>query len=274
MYPKETSTFSTPPDRDGTNAQLGPDANGNGGVYTGGGEKTVALVDNVRDDNFYDFPAAPTYIAGFFSSQFNELVDRNVMTIDAFDWLHRTTANPAGRADGRPLHEPPGAPEPLRGHVRARVAAPPALLHRPVRDDVDERGDRRTIAQTLTGYVDATATVFDRGADSHIYCFQGFGTVQTPFNPNPRDCGGPENSLNLWGEAQPERGPGRLRQRVLDDAFLVRPLRPDIITRLHNDGELQGLAEPRRRAEGRGAPRACTGDPRLPVDGPARQDRR
>ena len=58
-------------------------------------------------------------------------------------------------------------------------------------------------AQTLTGYVDATATVFDRGADSHIYCFQGFGTVQTPFNPNPRDCGGPENSLNLWGEGNP-----------------------------------------------------------------------
>ena len=53
MYPKETSTFSTPPDRDGTNALLGPDANGNGGDYTGGGEKTVALIDNVRDDNYY-----------------------------------------------------------------------------------------------------------------------------------------------------------------------------------------------------------------------------
>ena len=53
MYPKETATFSTPPDRDGTNAILGPDANGNGGVYTGAGNKTVTLVDNVRDDNFY-----------------------------------------------------------------------------------------------------------------------------------------------------------------------------------------------------------------------------
>ena len=28
-------------------------------------------------------------------SQFNELVDRNVMTIDAFDWAHRTGADPA-----------------------------------------------------------------------------------------------------------------------------------------------------------------------------------
>src|SRR3954452_15057685 len=102
IYPKETSTFSTPPDRDGSNAQLGPDANGNGGVYTGGGEKTVTLVDNVRDDNYYAFPEHPTYIAGFFSSQFNDLVDRNVMTIDAFDWLHRTTANPPD--------EPPATP--------------------------------------------------------------------------------------------------------------------------------------------------------------------
>ena len=81
-------------------------------------------------------------------------------------------------------------------------------------------------AQTLTGYVDATATVFDRGADSHIYCFQGFGTVQTPFNPNPRDCGGPENSLTLWGEGgNPQRDPGRLRQRLLVHAVPVRPLR-------------------------------------------------
>ncbi|MGZ5359962.1 MAG: peptidase M6 immune inhibitor A, partial [Solirubrobacterales bacterium] len=58
MYPKETSTFSKPPDRDGSNAILGPDANGNGGDYTGAGNKTVALIDNVRDDNYYTFPAA------------------------------------------------------------------------------------------------------------------------------------------------------------------------------------------------------------------------
>jgi hypothetical protein len=63
MFPKETAAFSTPPDRDGSNSVIPPDANGNGGVYTGGGDKTVTLIDNVRDDNFYDFPAASTYIA-------------------------------------------------------------------------------------------------------------------------------------------------------------------------------------------------------------------
>ncbi len=55
-------------------------------------------------------------------------------------------------------------------------------------------------AISLTGYGDATRTVFQSGTQNHIYCFQGFGTVQTPFNQNPRDCGGPENSLTLWGD--------------------------------------------------------------------------
>ena len=98
-------------------------------------------------------------------------------------------------------------------------------------------------AQTLTGYVDSTATVFDRGADSHLFCFQGFGTVQTPFNANPRDCGGPENSLTLWGE-------GDNPNAVLADygnaysfmMFLFDRYGSDFMTRLHNDGELQGLA--------------------------------
>ena len=46
--------------------------------------------------NFYDLNNTQgfSYIAGFFSSQLNDLFDRNVMTIDAFDWLHRTGANP------------------------------------------------------------------------------------------------------------------------------------------------------------------------------------
>ena len=102
---------ASPPDRDGSGNV------GRRGVdYTGDGDKIVTLVDNVRDDNYYDFPAAPTYIAGFFSSQFNELLDRNVMTIDAFDWAHRTGANPPDAADRRPVHQPPG---PRRACTRA-----------------------------------------------------------------------------------------------------------------------------------------------------------
>ncbi|WCB95712.1 hypothetical protein DSM104299_04461 [Baekduia alba] len=246
MYPKETSTFSTPPDRDGTNAQITGD-------YTGDGDKTVTLVDNVRDDNYYTFPAAPTYIAGFFSSQFNELVDRNVMTIDAFDWLHRTTADPPDEPTDDLCTSRPARPNLYEGtfahewqHLLQNYTDPfeTTWLNEGLSD----------FAQTLTGYVDASATVYDKGADSHIFCFEGFGTVQTAFNPNPRDCGGPENSLNLWGEDQ-----GNANAVLADYGnaysfllYLYDHYGVDIISKLHNDGALQGLAstEAALKAEG------------------------
>jgi hypothetical protein len=242
IYPKETATFSTPPDRDGTNAQLGPDANGNGGDYTGAGNKTVTLVDNVRDDNFYDFPAATTYIGGFFSAQFNELFDRNVMTIDAFDWLHRTTANPPDEPTADVCTSRPARPNRYEGtfahewqHLLQYYTDPYEGLW--INEGLSD------FAQTLTGYVDSTRTVYDKGADSHLYCFQGFGIVQTAYNTNPTDCGGPENSLTLWNE-------GGNPNAVLADygnayslmLFLYDRYGADFISRLHQDGANQGIA--------------------------------
>jgi hypothetical protein len=241
MYPKETEAFSTPPDRDGSNALLPPDANGNGGDYTGEGDNTVALIDNVRDDNYYDFPAHPTYIAGFFSSQFNELLDRNVMTVDAFDWAHRTGPNPPDEPTDDLCTSRPARPNLYEGtfahewqHLAHYYTDPFEGLW--VNEGLSD------FAQTLTGYVDARATVFDRGADSHIYCFQGFGIVQTPFNPNPRDCGGPENSLNLWGEGNPNAVLADYGNAYSLMLYLFDHFGEDILTRLHNDGDLQGLA--------------------------------
>jgi hypothetical protein len=241
MYPKETATFSTPPDRDGTNAILGPDANGNGGVYTGAGDRTVALIDNVRDDNFYTFPEAPTYIAGFFSSQFNELVDRNVMTVDAFDWLHRTGDNPPDEPTADLCTSRPARPNLYESTFAHEWQHLLMYYTDPFEGNWVNEG-LSDFAQTLTGYVDPSRTVFERGADSHIYCFQGFGSVQTPFNPNPRDCGGPENSLNLWGENDTpdavlaDYGHAYSVMQYLSDRFGL-----DIMTRLHLDGERQGL---------------------------------
>ncbi|MET7466031.1 hypothetical protein [Nonomuraea sp. NPDC005501] len=252
MYPKESAAFSRPPDRDGSNAALGPDANGNGGVYTGAGNRTVTLVDNVRDDNFYDFPAAPTYIAGFFSSQFNELLDRNVMTIDAFDWLHRTGANPPDEPTSDLCTSRPARPHQYENTFAHEWQHLAHYYTDPLETTWMNEG-LSDFAQTLVGYADAKATVFDRGADSHIYCFQGFGTVQTPYNTNPRDCGGPENSLNLWGEGATASG-------VLADygnaysfmLFLYDRYGTDFLTRLHRDGDLQGLASLRAALEARG----------------------
>jgi hypothetical protein len=247
MYPKETSTFSTPPDRDGTKAGLSGD-------FTGDGDNTVALIDNVRDDNFYTFPAAPTYIAGFFSSQFNELLDRNVMTVDAYDWQHRTNTNPVDEPTSDLCTSRPARPNLYEGTFAHEWQHLLEYYTDPFETTWVNEG-LSDFAQTLTGYVDAKATVFDRGADSHIFCFQGFGGVQTPFNPNPRDCGGPENSLNLWGE---NNNPNA----VLADygnaysfmLFLYDRYGTDIISRLHNDGSQQGLAglETQLAAEGAG----------------------
>ncbi|HYN93757.1 MAG TPA: peptidase M6 immune inhibitor A [Pilimelia sp.] len=240
MYPKETAVFSTPPDRDGSEAVVGPDANGNGGDYTGAGEKTVTLIDNVRDDNFYTFPEAPTYIAGFFSSQINELLDRNVMTIDAFDWAHRTTANPPDAPTADLCTSRPARPNLYEGVFAHEWQHLLQYYTDPFETNWINEG-LSDYAAALTGYTDTQATVFDRGAESHLYCYQGFGIVQTPYNTNPRDCGGPQNSLNLWGEGNPNA--------VLADygiafqlmMYLKDHYGEDLLSRLHRDGELQGL---------------------------------
>jgi hypothetical protein len=234
MYPKETSAFSTPPDRDGTNAQITGD-------YSGEGDNTVALIDNVRDDNYYTFPAAPTYIAGFFSSQFNELLDRNIMTVDAFDWAHRTGADPADEPTADLCTSRPGRPRLYEGTFAHEWQH---LLHYytdPFEGNWINEG-LSDFAQTLVGYVDPRLTVFDKGGDSHIYCYQGFGPVQTPFNQNPMDCGGAENSLNLWGEGNPNAVLADYGNAYSVMQFLFDRYGADFMSRLHRDGEHQGLA--------------------------------
>src|SRR5918994_3137819 len=96
IYPLESEVFSTPPTRDGTNRKLTqayaqfyklPARN-----FEGDGDRIVTLIDNVRDTNYYDPTAADgkTYIAGFHYSLFSNYTDRNIMTLDAWDWIHRT----------------------------------------------------------------------------------------------------------------------------------------------------------------------------------------
>jgi hypothetical protein len=203
ILPKESAEFSVAPDRDGTNqTHLAPLAPGPvGSDSSGAGEKTVVLVDNVRDANFRDFnnTQGNSYIAGFFSSGLNELFDRNVMTIDAFDWLHRTGANPA--------HEPvPGnncTSAPARPFLYEGVFAHEYqhLLHYYV-----DSGESLWVNEGLsdfaidvTGYDFGTRPVSQVGFDSHLQCFMGNLITQTDANPNPRG-GGPENSLTLWGD--------------------------------------------------------------------------
>jgi hypothetical protein len=211
IYPVESRTFSTPPDRDGTG---GADLAGQLGlpedywkVPAEQSDDIVTLVDNVRDANFYapNTPDGQTYIGGFFDSGFNEYLDRNVMTIDAYDWLHRTGASPKDDsakpeyvACAAALGQTPGgsgnigSPR-VRGYEGTFAHEYQHLLES--YEDPDETNwineGLSDWAQTLVGYVDPRLSPDHPDADGHISCFQGF---QDP------KFGGPENSLTRWGD--------------------------------------------------------------------------
>lgn len=234
IFPRETKAFSTPPDRSGTNAALPGD-------FTGAGDRTVTLVDNIRDDNYFDFPKRQTYISGFFSEQFNELFDRNVITIDAYDWAHRTGTDPK--------HDPaedPCVSRPARPRMYESTFAHEWQHLLSYYTDPDEEvwisEGMADYAQSLAGYADTTVGVRHRGFDNHIVCYQGFGNIKTTYNPNPRDCGGPSNSLNLWTEGEPDEiladyGITYQLMLYLHDRFGAK-----LLTALHQDKEHHGLA--------------------------------
>ena len=200
IYPKESRVFSKPPDRDGSGAILPSLLEVRPGYYKGEGDNIVTLIDNVRDENFYDPNNSQnnSYIAGFFYSLFNEYVDRNVMSIDAFDWLHRTGANPPD--------------EPVIGDPCLNASARPFLYEGVFAheyqhlleyyEDVDETAwvneGISDWAQTLTKYVDPRTPYTEIGFDSHLWGFLGYLGIQSPANPVPRPDGGPENSLTAW----------------------------------------------------------------------------
>lgn len=205
IYPTESASFSVPPSRDGTGGADLADAIGEPADYwkvdSDEADDIVVLVDNVRDANYYTpgTPDGQTYIAGFFYSVFNEYVDRNVMTIDAFDWLHRTGATPPDDS-AAPAYQ---ACTSALGSTRPFGAAKPHLYEGTFAheyqhlleyyQDPDETSwvneGLSDWAQTLVGYVDPSIAPDKPGADSHLSCFQGF---QDP------SFGGPENSLTVW----------------------------------------------------------------------------
>jgi Immune inhibitor A peptidase M6 len=250
IYPKESETFSVPPERDGVGAplaellELPPD------YYEGEGDNIVVLIDNVRDDNFYDTDNAHgfSYIAGFYASFFDDLVNRLVMSIDAFDWLHRTGANPPHDPSTDLCTSAPARPFLYEGVF--------AHEYQHLLMNYEDPGETSWVnegisdwAQTLTGYVDPSIPITDLGSDSHIQCFLGWLGVQTEFNPIPRD-GGPENSLTLWGDQTDfeweilcDYGAAYSMMELLADRF-----GPDFMGAFHRDDlhgfeSLQGLLD-------------------------------
>ncbi|WP_168207404.1 immune inhibitor A domain-containing protein [Microlunatus elymi] len=202
ILPIQSQFFSTAPARDGSQQEdIGFGAplwdllgGGDPNYYVGDGNKTIALISNVRDANYYD-PTSPdgaTYIAGFFSPTFNEAFDRNVMTIDSYDWLHRTGANPPDETPGGLC----SAKQAARPHsYEGTFAHEYQHLLEYYQDGAESTWLNEGLsdyAQTLVGYVDTTLPYGVKGADSHLTCYQGFlGSDSFPY------CGA-ENSLTRW----------------------------------------------------------------------------
>jgi hypothetical protein len=240
MYPKETKAFSTPPDRAGVYTVPGLVATGID--FAGDGDHTVTLVDNVRDANFYDFPKNRSYTAGFFAPILNELTDRNVMTIDAFDWLHRTGPNPkdepsADLCKSRPAH--PFTYEGVFAHEWQHLLE--SYLDTNEVNWVNE--GLSMFAESLVGYADTLRSVHEKNAQNDIFCFHGFGTIKGPANPNPVPCGGAQNSLTAWGDegqgSEILADYGNARSFML---FLYDRYGTAFMSALHRDGAAQGLA--------------------------------
>lgn len=89
IYPIETSFFGMPQFHDGAYAYLPGLLGLPADYYYDQAGRQIVLVSNIRDNNYYD-PTYPIYIAGFYSSAFEVYFDRNVMSIDAYDWANRT----------------------------------------------------------------------------------------------------------------------------------------------------------------------------------------
>lgn len=240
ILPKESKAFSVAPARDGSNPQQ--DLKTTGMDFSGDGDNVVTLVENIRDPAWYNWPASRDGVAGFFAPSFNDLTDRNIMTIDAEDWAHSTGPNPPSSPSQDPCKNEVGSP-----HFYESVFAHEYqhLLENYI-DQAEENWVNEGLsmyAESLVGYNDATLTVNQYGFDAYIACFQGFRQRVTKYNPAPVPCGGAANSLTEWGDQ------GTAKELLADygnaESFMLY-LRDRfgsaVLEKLHRDGKLQGLA--------------------------------
>ena len=201
IFPKESATFSVAPPHDGTQTPYGQILFGDPNYYVGDGNRTVILVMNIRDDNYYDTNNANglSYIAGVHHGTVSDYADRNIITIDSYDWKHRTGANPPNEpVAGNGCTSAPARPFQIEStfaheyqHLLERYASPGEQKW--VNEGLSD------FAMELTGYSQATARFGDPRAESHIMCFEGYLGKTLGGVP----IGGPENSLTWW-EDQPD----------------------------------------------------------------------
>ena len=198
MYPKLTAAYSSPPSRDGNGGLLEQLELVPPGYYAGPADKIVTLIANFQDENYLDIEF-PSYVAGYHSGDINGFVNRNVMSVDSYDWAHRTGANPPNEPSTDLCSNRPAQPfkyEAIFAHEYEHLLeywASPGELNW-----IDE--GLADYAITLTGYGFPARSIFETGYEGHIQTFLGWRALQTPANLIPQPKGGAENSLTLWDD--------------------------------------------------------------------------
>jgi len=89
IYKNMSDFFGVPGARNGSEARVAT-VEGLGSDYfnTTTGEKTMIVIYNIRDDNYWT--VSKYYTAGYFWSSVDNVYDRNIINIDCFDWNNRT----------------------------------------------------------------------------------------------------------------------------------------------------------------------------------------
>jgi len=88
ILPTETDFFGPAMPLDGSYSLLEAWGYFDPGYYYDEAGRTIIMVSNVRDEQYYD-STYPYYIAGFYSPTFEGYFDRNIITIDSYDWANR-----------------------------------------------------------------------------------------------------------------------------------------------------------------------------------------
>jgi len=88
ILPKDRAYFGDEDYHDGSMAAL-PGMIGLPGDYYHDPEgKSIIMISNIGDESYYN-ASYPNYIAGFYWSTFEYYFDRNIINIDAYDFVHR-----------------------------------------------------------------------------------------------------------------------------------------------------------------------------------------
>ena len=121
------------------------------------------------------------------------------MSIDSYDWAHRTGANPPNEPSTVLCQNRPAQPFKYEGVFAHEYQHLLEFWASPGEATWANEG-LADYAITVTGYGFPARSIFETGYDGHIQTFLGWRLLQTPANQIPQPNGGAENSLTVWDD--------------------------------------------------------------------------